>query len=176
MRKTKQIFTLIFFGFTMVITVATSKVKQGQVLDKFPDRITNYSVESTCPGSITEAKIRVNRAEIVDGSFPADHYPDDSAAALGHRSFEKFGFQYYYVNIGTDVHGNFELTGKDCNVKGRESMVNENYDTTMSSYWFYKTGFFTKTTYDCYDHNNYKCSIVFEELPAGEFSEISKTY
>lgn len=174
MRKIKQATTIIFFGLAMIATMATSKKT-----DRVPvsNQITNYAVDSSCAGSISQSKIRVNRSKIVEASFPVEFYADGSDTSEGgHRSFEKLGFQYYSLNIGADSIGKFELTGRDCFVKGQEFATNDSYDPDLGNYWFNKAGFFTKTTYECFDHNQYLCTVSFEELPAGEFSEINAAY
>jgi hypothetical protein len=154
----------------MVVTLATSKKPDHTPI---PDRITNYAVESSCPGSISDAIIRVNSNKIIDASYPSETSANGTDVSPGFRSFKDFGFNYNYLNIGVDSRGEGAFVGKDCVVKGRESFVNEGYDPSLNKYWFYKTGFFTKTTYDCFDQNNFVCSVIFEELSAGEFNTVN---
>jgi hypothetical protein len=152
------------------VTIATSKVKPGPNI--LEPHVTNYYVTSNCLNKISEAKIRVNNSAIVEANYPAKTLQDNNGQNYETRSFEDFGFQYYNVPVGEDLIGKFELSGRDCLIKNKEFLINEQYDKAAKEYWFYRPGYFTKTTYHCYHNNVYQCAINLEELPAVDFKTI----
>jgi hypothetical protein len=132
--KLRSIFTLLILMSTTVVTVATSKVKDGDY-KVTPDSLArkDYYVASNCPQAVPQERITVDN-ELVD-------YPTN-------RSFLNYGLPVYNLNLtySSTITGNMYGRERSCT----RSM--QNYQGTPL------------IVYTCYENSNFLCQTTFEAV------------
>ena len=165
----KKLITITYLIATFIVTAATSK--GGRSFTENNDLYTNYAVFSSCPGSINDANIQVNRSVITKVKIFEDTLPL-STQEFELKSFKAFGLANDTQFIGEPSLGLGEKSTHKCEVKRTVMFPNHEYNPNQTQYFFQNPGQLTATTYECSLNGQYYCSVDFEELPAGAFTEL----